>query len=334
MKRKRICVFFAVFAAVLCFAFTYFGKREYSIYIPDALGTVSEIKIYARNDDAMKEIREYIYMADKLFSASDADSEIGRLNRGEQVELSIQTEELLNLSLKYADPSDFNPFCGSLIELWEDARKNGVPPEQSEIVRACGQGYPFSLEISNHTARITNLNQKINLGAVAKGYISDGINDILDKYKVDSALIYLGGNVYAKGKNESNSAWRIGVCDPDTTSGYLGIVHVQDMAVVTSGDYERFFEYNQKRYHHIINPDTGYPAESGLRSVTVICENGTLGDMLSTKCFIDGLQKSKEVLANYGAYGIFVTDDGKVFYSRELGKNFERETDKYEFYEF
>ena len=117
---------------------------------------------------------------------------------------------------------------------------------------------------------------------------------ILDSEKIESALISLGGNIYAKGNNKNGEPWKVGIADPDNSSKYIGILSVTDTAIVTSGDYERYFEIDGKRYHHILNPKTGYPAESGLQSVTIITPNATLADMLSTKCFIAGCDRQKE----------------------------------------
>lgn len=333
MKRKNAVILCAVLIMLSAF-FLLSREKEYSTYIPNALGTVSEIKIYSENDKAIEECRDYIYKTDRLFSLSNPDSEISRLNNGESVRLSAETEEILRLSSEYTDPHGFNPFCGGLTALWDSAASEGVPPEESKITAAKEHIYPPALDISGGTARLTDSQQKINLGAIAKGYITDGINDILDEYDVTSALIYLGGNVYARGKKPGGQSWHVGVCDPDSPDDYLGIIEVEDKAVITSGDYERCFEHDGVRYHHIIDPETGYPAKSGLRSVTVICDDGAVGDMLSTACFIAGFEKSAALLREYGAYAIFVTEDRRVLFSGELGDSFETIGTKYAYSEF
>ena len=172
------------------------------------------------------------------------------------------------------------------------------------------------------------------MGAVAKGYITDGIADILEENGVGSALINLGGNVYAKGKRPDGKLWQIGVRSPESESEYLGVLSVADMAVVTSGDYERYFEYEGVRYHHILDPKTGRPAKSGLRSVTVICKDAALADMLSTKCFIAGFEEGAKILKDSGAYGIFVTEERDVFYSAGLDEIFIPQSDDYKYTAF
>lgn len=332
MKRKYVLLVLSV--VTVCALFFALRKREYNIYIPDALGTSSKITIYAHSADAVEKCREYIYAMDEALSVSLESSEISRINRGETVDLSTDTEAILNLTMKYTDKDSFNPFGGALISLWDTARENKVLPDTTQLDAAITSSYPVSLNINEHSAHLENPKQKINLGAIAKGYITDGLNEILDEYDIESALIYLGGNVYAKGKKPDKTAWRVGICDPESPDTYLGIINAEDIAVITSGDYERYFEYDGEKYHHIIDPKTGYPANSGLRSVTIVCKNGALGDMLSTRCFIEGLEASKVLLGQYGAYAIFVTDDMCVYYSQELSSCLEISNDTYTWIEF
>ena len=109
------------------------NKKEETVYIYDALGTVSEITVYGKNTDSLSLCREYVYKMDSLFSVTDPESEISRINRGERVKLSRETEEILNFSMKYADNETFNPFCGTLIELWDDAKAKNIPPKETDV---------------------------------------------------------------------------------------------------------------------------------------------------------------------------------------------------------
>ena len=304
-------------------------KQEYSTYIHDTLGTVSQIRIYFENNVALSECKDYIYKMDSLLSLTNPESEVSILNEEKEASVSPETMELLKISLSYTDDSTFNPFCGKLIKLWDNARDKKQLPSKEDIILT--DFYPPSLEFDKNKAYLRNPKQEINLGAIAKGYITDHLVEILDSEKIESALISLGGNIYAKGNNKNGEPWKVGVADPDNSSEYIGILSVTDTAIVTSGDYERYFEIDGKRYHHILNPKTGYPAESGLRSVTIITPNATLADMLSTKCFIAGFEKSKEILKEYNSYGIFITTDNKVYFPKELKDIFEYDEEKYEF---
>ena len=134
-------------------------------------------------------------------------------------------------------------------------------------------------------------NMKIDLGGIAKGYTSSRVMQIFKEHGVTSGLVSLGGNVQALGTKTDGTAWQIAIENPDKSSDYIGVVSVKYKAVITSGGYERYFEKNGKRYHHILNPKTGKPADSGLISVSIISSDGTLSDGLSTSLFIMGKQK-------------------------------------------
>ena len=320
----------AVLAAVAVIAILSVPKKR-SIDILDVFGTVSQITVYDRSDKALDECRDFLYRADKLLSYSDSESEIYRLNCHEAVELSPETEELLRLGEGYSDQNTFNIFCGALTDRWEQAKADGG--EYLPDTDAISSVYPFSLVIKDHMALLANPEQKVNLGAIAKGYATKKLVEILDNHSVKRAIINLGGNIYVKGRKSGRENWKVGIQDPDG-DGYLGVLSLSDTAVITSGDYERYFERNGVRYHHIIDPKTGISAKSGLRAVTVICADPTVGDMLSTKCFIAGFEKSHEFLSEYVALAIFVTDGRKVYYPKEISDRFDKRSEKYIFLEY
>ena len=165
------------------------------------------------------------------------------------------------------------------------------------------------------------------IGGIAKGYAADLLRAQLEKEGVTSATLDLGGDVFVMGRKTDGSDWRIAVKDPADTESYLGVVSAADKFVVTSGVYERYFEENGVRYHHILDPKTGCPAESGLVSVTVLCGNGAWADALSTACFVlgpDGALALRDDLADQGTDFelILVTDDGRVLYTDGLADTF------------
>ena len=168
---------------------------------------------------------------------------------------------------------------------------------------------------------------QLDLGGIAKGYAADLLRAQLEKEGVTSATLDLGGDVFVMGKKSDGSDWRIAVKDPGDTESYLGIVAASDAFIVTSGVYERYFEENGVRYHHILDPKTGCPAESGLVSVTVLCKNGAWADALSTACFVLGTDKALALRDDLAAQGVafelvFVTDDGRVLYTGGLAAAF------------
>ena len=168
---------------------------------------------------------------------------------------------------------------------------------------------------------------QLDLGGIAKGYAADVLRAQLEKEGITSATLDLGGDVFVMGQKSDGSNWRIAVKDPGDTESYLGIVSASDAFIVTSGVYERYFEENGVRYHHIIDPKTGSPAESGLVSVTVLCENGAWADALSTACFVLGTDGALALRNALSAQGtdfelILVTDDDRVLYTGGLADAF------------
>ena len=135
---------------------------------------------------------------------------------------------------------------------------------------------------------------EIDLGGIAKGYTGDRVGEVFSRYKISSGIISLGGNVQAFGSKLNGKPWRVAVQNPESSLEYLGVLDVENKAVVTSGGYERYFEENGVRYHHIIDPRTGYPADSGLISATIVCNQGILADGLSTSLFIMGKDQAEK----------------------------------------
>lgn len=314
MKKRILIAVLAVIITALPIFIVKTPEKQHAV-LTGELGTVSELTLYGRNSSLMR-CSEYIKKADALFSVTNPESEISRINNGEDITPAPDTAEVLALAAEYADAEIFNPFAGALFDLWSNAIKTETLPDKKAVTQA------------------KNSAPKINLGAIAKGYITNKLADILREENVKSALINLGGNIYAHGERPNGTPWQIAVRSPESVDEYIGIIAATDTAVVTSGDYEQVFESGGKRYHHIIDPKTGYPANSGLRSVTVITPDAALADILSTKCFVLGFEESKSVLKEHNVWGIFVTNDGKVFFSEELAEIFSYDNPDYAYEPF
>lgn len=156
----------------------------------------------------------------------------------------------------------------------------------------------------------------LDLGAVGKGYALDKVRDYLDMHKAAGAVVSVGGSILVYGKKSDNSDWRVGIRNPegdmDQMIGYLSFSAGTTVCISTSGDYEKYIVLDGVRYHHILDRDTGYPAESGLSSVTVVCENGLYSDALSTACFVLGYERSLLLLEQYGAEAVFIDRENHV----------------------
>jgi thiamine biosynthesis lipoprotein len=166
--------------------------------------------------------------------------------------------------------------------------------------------------------------QSVDLGGIAKGYAGDEAIKIYKKHGIKSAYVNLGGNVVTLGTKPDGTPWRIGIQNPRAQNGYyLGTVEVTDKAIVTSGDYERYFEADQIRYHHILDPQTGYPADSGLMSATVVTDVSVDADALSTAVFTLGLEKGMAMVKSLkGVEAILVTKDKEIYITEGIKSSF------------
>ena len=171
-----------------------------------------------------------------------------------------------------------------------------------------------SVKVDGNTVTLTDPEAKIDLGGIAKGYIADKLKEYLKNQGVEHALINLGGNMLALGGRPDGSDFRIGIQEPFAADGtVLTNLSISDKSVVSSGNYERYFEKDGIIYHHILDPDTGYPVQNNLYQVTIISDSSVQGDALSTTCYALGLEAGMELIQNTdGVEAVFVTDDLEV----------------------
>ena len=242
------------------------------------------------------------------------DTDIAKLNAadGAEVTLSDEGAKLLSLALDLSAATNgaYDPTVAPLTDLWGIGTDHQKVPSQSEIDAALQTVGTAHVHESGDAVTLDS-GSKIDLGGIAKGYAADLCADILKSADADGLLV-LGGNIYAVGTNEGKD-WNIGIADPDDSTDTIAAVAVHDLSVVTSGDYERYFEQDGVRYHHIFDPKTGYPAASGLRSVTVIDANSTRADALTTALFVMGADKGRAYCEENGIAAVFVTADKQVF---------------------
>ena len=186
------------------------------------------------------------------------------------------------------------------------------------------------LDESNNSIMLKHKKQALDVGGIAKGFAADEVRDIFYKHKIKSALIDLGGNIFALGSKDDGTPWKVGIQNPFKPRGeYIGILSVKNKSVVTSGNYERYFMKDGKRFHHIIDPKTGYPSQSKIISATIISDNSIDGDGLSTGVYIIGIDKAMEIIeAIDGIDAIFITEDKKVYTTSGIDKNILTLTDE------
>lgn len=220
-----------------------------------------------------------------------------------------------------------------VIELWGiEGDTPSVPTEEAIQQALASTGYE-KLHISEEGLLSgDDTDCSIDLGAVGKGIAADEVRAYLETQEVSGAVISIGGTILVYGKKPGGQPWQVGIRNPRGGQGsVLGALTVeQEVVISTSGDYERYFIEDAVRYHHIFHPDTGYPADSGLSSVTVVSEQGLVSDGLSTACFVLGYEKSLPLLEQYDAEAIFVTTDSKVYVTKGLQDIFSLDSPEYE----
>lgn len=281
-----------------------------------AMDTVMNIRAYG--DDAQQGVNEcvaYINALEKKISRTQEDGEIGQLNEadGATVSLSEETADVLNSALELAERTDgaFDPTIAAYSDLWQIGTDHARLPGQDEIGEA-KKMVGFERIKVDGTDVTMDAGMKIDLGGIGKGYAADRCVEILQEHGVSQGILSLAGNVYVMGQKAEGVDWTVAITDPDDPQGYLGTLTVRDISVVTSGDYERYFEQDGKRYCHIFDRDTGYPADTDLRSVTVVSANSTEADAYSTALFVMGYDRALQFCQDNDVQAILVRDDHTV----------------------
>ena len=199
-----------------------------------------------------------------------------------------------------------------------DTATSGILPTSDQITQALSHTGYEAITIENNTLYLP-ADRSLDLGAAGKGIACDAIADFLKESEVSGAVISVGGSVLTYGSKPDGTPWQVAIVNPLDTTKQLGTLSLTgEWFVSTSGDYERYVEVDGIRYHHILNPDTGYPAASGVRSVTIVCESGILSDALSTACFVLGVEEGMELAESYGAKALFVDEAGQIFMSEDM----------------
>lgn len=300
-----------------------FLEESTPIVVSDfALNTYVSITVYSKEDEAVaKKALGLCKDYENIFSRTNDSTPLSLLNRtGNLTNCDESLYELIATGIEYGILSNgaLDITTEPLTSLWAVSSDNPVVPDASTISALLPRiDYNnIIIEDATHSVRLED-GASIDLGAIAKGYIADKIHDFLIENKIKHAIINLGGNIICIGNKPDNTNYNIAIRKPfaEVTDTILSL-SVRDMSVVTSGTYERFFSYNDTIYHHIIDPFTGYPAASGLISVTIISPTSVTGDCLSTSCLVLGLDKGIELIDSIDdVYGIFIDEDMNIYYS-------------------
>ena len=276
------------------------------------LNTECTVTAYGKDaKEAVSAAFDEIARIHSLTDFYDESSEVSKINyakAGEVIAVDKAITDILSVALEICEASNgaFDITIAPLSLLWDFGGSNQTPPDDALITQAKDTVSYKNVLIDTQTLTVTKTKSetKIDLGGAAKGYAADCATDILKKYDITGAIVDLGGNVSCFGKNPKsrNREWRIGVQVPFSPTGEYGeIITLAEGSVVTSGTYQRNFEYNGTLYHHILNPFTGYPANQPYDSVTITADSSLLADCLSTACFVLGEKEGRTLAEKFNA---------------------------------
>ncbi len=320
MRKKPVFRVFCIAFALLFPVSVLFGCSMQSVKETERTSflfdTIVSVKLrYAGDassvlDDAFSLCEHY----DRLFDRFTSGSDIYRINHsgGTPVEVDPDTADLISIALEYAELSGgrFDISCGNVTKLWDFNSAMPSIPDPESLKNALETTGWQKIVLDGNSVTVP-AGTELDFGGIAKGYIADKLAEFLKSRGVQSAIINLGGNVYALG-DKDGQPFKVGIQSPHD-SGNIGYVNVYDCSVVTAGSYQRWFELNGAVYHHILDLTSGMPADTGVESVTVIATSSAEADALATICFILGVEDGMRLIDSLDdTEALFVTDDGRI----------------------
>ncbi len=283
-----------------------------------ALDTICTVSLYEWSGDGEQLLSNAFALCrryENMLSTTVSGSDIFNINHshGKTVTVSAETATLLSDALTYCEMSGgkFDITIYPVKQLWDFSGNSHSIPDRGALEGALAQVNYRHVVINENSVTLPD-GSGIDLGAVAKGYITDKMAEYLQSKKVNAAVIDLGGNIRVIGSKPDGSKWKIGIQKP-FDSGSIQTVQASDEAIVTSGIYQRYFITNDVLYHHILDPSTGMPCDTGLSSVTIIAPSAELADVLSTVCMLLGYEQSCQLLQNFpNVQAVFITSEMQV----------------------
>lgn len=322
MKQRSIGLVLCLLLAVLSGCT---GQKQSISKTDFVFDTVVTLTAYGNVDTAvLDEALSLCQTYDALLSRTKPGSDVFKLNaaQGEWVQVDERTYALLEKAAAYSELSGgcFDITTAPLTQLWNFKAEQPRVPSKEAVEEALLKVDYHRVEMRNGNEVRLNGGAQIDLGGIAKGYVADRVAEFLKDRGVHHAIIDLGGNVLAFGGLADGRPFTIGIQDPAGERGTLMATYTAtDLSWVTSGSYERYFEVDGQRYHHILDPKTGYPAQNGLASVTIFSSQSVEGDALSTACFVAGPEKGMAIIeAQPGVEALFVLDGGEILRSSGL----------------
>ena len=299
--------------------------------LPSVMGTTATITVYGDAHDALTDaVQDALLRTDKRLSWRIDGSDVANINAAagkNPVTVGDDTLRILKTLRDIAQKSGnaFDPAIGPLSRAWDFGGENQRVPAKEEVARLlplCGG--TVTLDEQEKTAYLPEMGMSLDLGAAGKGAACDEAYTALKASKADGAIVSLGGSsLCLYGGKPDGKPFSVGIKNPlEPQSSPIGTLSLSAGFLSTSGTYERYFEQDSVIYHHLLDPRTGYPAKSGLLSVTVFCQSGLLSDALSTACFVLGIEKGKALLEEYNAQAVFCDEQKRVYVTEGLAQRF------------
>lgn len=344
MKKSHIILGIAILISIFIII-NIINNEELNRYSTSffAMGTYNEIIVLSNSEEEANKTFELIINRinelEKTVSYTKEESEVTKLNSGEKINLSHDTNYLIENSFEYFNKTNgvFNVGMGSVINLWEIAHEKEVPPHTSDINYLMNYtDMNEFLILENNKGSIIDNNFNIHLGGIAKGYAVDESKSIIIESDIENAIINFGGDLYVLGTNKLNeSYWNIGIQSPIIGENKaIASVEVKDRSIVSSGTYERFFIYDENLYHHIIDPITGFPTTNNLTSVSILTSNAMDADVYSTSVLIMGLEEGIDFIIENNLEGILIDDEKNIYISESIYSEFKLLDDSFNIIKF
>lgn len=290
-----------------------------------AMDTYMSLKVYSNDETILDISQEKISQLEKLFSVTDENSDLWKINNsnGKKVSISYETTEILQKSLKVCNSTNgaLDISIYPVLKEWGFTTDTYQIPTQERIDSLLENVNYKNISLDGNSITIPN-DYQIDLGSVAKGYTGDCLMDIFKDNGVQSAIVNLGGNVQTYGTKPDGSLWNVAIKNPFSPNEEMCIVSTSNKAIITSGNYERYFVGDDGNYYwHILDTTTGYPADNGLVSVTIIGDSGVMCDALSTALFVMGTEKAIKYWQNNPSFDMILVSNDKIIYFTQGLKN-------------
>ncbi len=311
---------FAFIVALLLFLSQYAKETERTFFCFD---TLIDISLSGKNaEKAADEIEAELLYMEKIYSKYRSDSVISEFNsleKGKAITITEEMADLINRSCEISRLTDgaFDITTSKLSDLWR-IKTATTPPDESHIKAEIENTGYEKINLNGNVLTKTDVN--IDFGGILKGMAADKVRAIAEKYGITSGIVNLGGNVCLIG-SKNGKPWTVGIVNPFSPGEVYATVEAKSTNVITSGAYQRYFEYGGEIYHHILSPETGYPAQTDVASVTVISRDGTLADALSTAVFVQGSEKGLNTVRQFDAKAIIIKKDGSVISTDGINYN-------------